>query len=125
MRSFSRKLASRPLALEQMLLGVDWVTDSVKEIAVILPEGKGALPSAARPLLDVLANHFVPNAVLVAATETEIEGTLGQIVPWTRDKKLRGRGKATAHVCERGACKLPTTSAEVFAKQLADVRPYP
>jgi uncharacterized protein YyaL (SSP411 family) len=42
------------------------------------------------------------------------------LVPLVAEKKARG-GAATAYVCERGVCALPTTDAEVFAKQIAAV----
>jgi len=36
--------------------------------------------------------------------------------------KTARRGQATAYVCERGACELPTTDPEVFAAQLQKKR---
>ncbi|MBM4374877.1 MAG: thioredoxin domain-containing protein [Deltaproteobacteria bacterium] len=121
MRAFARPLAQRPLALDHMLLALDWVTARPQEIVVVVPEGRGALSSAARPLLDVLQHTFVPNAVVVVATEAELSGALGQRVPWTQGKVMRD-GQATAYVCERGTCKLPTSEPESFARQLADAR---
>jgi uncharacterized protein YyaL (SSP411 family) len=124
LRAFARTLGTRPLALDHMLLAVDWATDSPREIVVVIPEGRGALTASARPLLDVLQRSFVPNAVVVVTTEADLSGAVGQQVPWARDKVLRA-GRATAYVCERGACKLPTSDPSVFAGQLAEARPYP
>jgi len=123
-RAFSRTLSSRPLALDQMLLALDWATDTAKEIVIVVPEGRGALATMARPLLDVLQRSFVPNAVIVVATEADLNGALGGRVPWARDKVLRA-GRATAYVCERGACKLPTSDPSALAAQLAEARSYP
>jgi uncharacterized protein len=117
LRAFSGALASRPLGLDQMLLALDWASDPAKEIVVMVPEGRGALTPAARPLLDVLGRRFVPNAVLVVATEADSAGPLGQRIPWLRERRLQ-RGRATAYVCEGGVCQLPTTEPGVLAAQL-------
>ena len=123
-RAFAGALQARPLALEHMLLALDWASDSVKEIVIVVPEGRGALAPAARPLLDVFRRTFIPNSVLVVTTQADLSGGLGTTVPWARDKALRG-GRATAYVCERGACKLPTSDPAVVAAQLSEARPYP
>lgn len=57
------------------------------------------------------------------ATEAEIEGPLGSALSWTKGKITRS-GRATAYVCERGACKLPVTGPAELAKWLAETRPY-
>ncbi|HMI82957.1 MAG TPA: hypothetical protein VK550_02630, partial [Polyangiaceae bacterium] len=124
LRALARTLADRPLALEHMLLALDWATDTVKEIVIVVPEGRGALAPSARPLLDTLQRTFIPNAVLVVATEADLAATVGRSVPWSRDKPLRA-GTATAYVCNHGACKLPTSDPQVFAAQLAETNAYP
>ncbi|MEO8180529.1 MAG: thioredoxin domain-containing protein [Deltaproteobacteria bacterium] len=124
LRAFSQPLENRPLSLDQLLLALDWASDSPKELVLVVPEGHGALTPAARPLLDVLARRFVPNSVLVVATEADLAGELGRRIPWLAERRLRA-GRATAYVCEGGACQLPTNDPKVFASQLADARPYP
>ena len=124
MRAFSQRLSAEPLALDQMLIALDWATDSAKEVVIVVPSGAGMLAPGAKELSTVMGRTFLPNAAVVVATEQMIEGDLGQQVPWARDKKLRD-GRATAYVCERGACKLPTTDPVVFAGQLAESSPYP
>jgi uncharacterized protein YyaL (SSP411 family) len=123
LRAFSRTLTSRPLALDQMLLALDFATDAVKEIVIVVPEGRGALVAAARPLLDVLSRRFVPNSALLVVGEQDVAGELGRKVPWLREKRLRS-GRATAYVCERGACQLPTNEPSIFAAQLVQATPY-
>ena len=124
LRAFSRALLGGPLALDHMLIGLDFATDSPREIVLVVPDGQGALVASARPLLAVLARTFVPNAALIVASEAHIDGELGRCVPWARGKRLRG-GQATAYVCERGACKSPTGDPLVLTAQLAEARPYP
>jgi uncharacterized protein len=123
LRALGSTIEQRPLGLSHALLAVDWATDRPKEIVIVVPAGRGALAAAARPFVKVLAEQWVPNAVLVVATEAELAGDLGRALPFVRDKGLRG-GKPTAYVCERGACQLPTTEPLVFAGQLGVVA-YP
>ncbi|MBP6830952.1 MAG: thioredoxin domain-containing protein [Deltaproteobacteria bacterium] len=122
LRAFSSTLAARPLALDQMLLALDWATDAAREIVVVVPEGSGALATGARPFLDLLRRSLQPNTVLVVATEADLSGDLGRLVPSARGKRLRA-GQATAYVCERGSCRLPTSDPRAFATLLAEVRP--
>jgi uncharacterized protein YyaL (SSP411 family) len=123
LRSASRSLAARPLALADMLLALDWATDAVKQIVIVVPEGRGAMTASARPLLDVLARRLTPNAVLIVASPDELNGELGKHLTWAQAKPLRS-GSPTAYVCERGTCKLPTTDPAVLAAQLAEAHPY-
>jgi len=124
LRAFSQTLTSHPLALDQMLLALDWATEPTKEIVVVVPDGGGALSPRARPLLDGLRRTFVPNGAFVIATPADLDGALSHSVPWAKDKAMKS-GAPTAFVCEGGTCKLPTTDPEVFAAQLSELRAYP
>ncbi len=78
--------------------------------------------SEAEPLLAGLRRAFVPNRVLVVATEGADLAAQSRLVPLLDGKLARG-GQATAYVCERRLCDLPTSDPEVFAKQLAKTEP--
>jgi hypothetical protein len=116
-RAFARDLTRQPLAHEHMLIALDWASQPVKEIAIVVPNGGGAMAPEARTFLDSLAHRFVPNAVIAVATEADIAGALGARLPWLQGKVLQS-GRATAYVCEHGSCQLPTTEPSVFAQQL-------
>jgi uncharacterized protein YyaL (SSP411 family) len=118
--AFAGALAARPLALAEMLLAVDFQTDEVVEIAVVLPES--AKRDEAEPLLSVLRRAFVPNRVLVIATQNDLAGDLGKLVPWAASKPVKN-GRPTAYVCRKGACDLPAVDPGVFARQLGRGRP--
>jgi hypothetical protein len=60
--------------------------------------------------------------VLAVAAEGEDLGAQSQLVPLLKSKVSR-KGQATAYVCERGVCRLPTTDPDVFAQQLRKVKP--
>jgi uncharacterized protein YyaL (SSP411 family) len=66
---------------------------------------------------------FVPNRVLAVVPEGEV-GAVGELVPVVAAKIARG-GAATAYVCERGVCALPTSDPRVFVQQAGKVQPLP
>jgi hypothetical protein len=117
LHAFEKTLTETPLALDVMLLALDYAHDPTREIVIVVPEGRGALAPTARPFLDVLSKRLAPNAVLVAATEQDLEGELGRAVPWIADKRAKG-GKATAYLCRGRTCQLPTTDPAVFSAQI-------
>ena len=109
-RFFSERLNSNPTALSEMLLAVDYLLDSPKEIILITPAGK---PEGANSLLEAFKNHFLPNRILVVADEKQVADH-AEIIPLVGGKKAIN-GIATAYVCESGTCKLPTSDPEVFS----------
>ncbi|MBI2841396.1 MAG: thioredoxin domain-containing protein [Acidobacteria bacterium] len=116
-KAFSPLLARAPQALSEMLLAVDFHLDTPKEIVIVVPEKR----SDAEPLLAQLRASFVPNRVLVVAVEGKELQRLSELVPLL-EAKVAQRGKATAYVCERRVCELPTSDPAVFAKQIRKVR---
>jgi hypothetical protein len=101
-----------------MLLAVDFHLDTPKEIVIVVPEKR----SEAEPLLAQLRASFVPNRILAVAAEGKDLARLAPLVPLVGGKAAQ-RGKATAYVCERRVCELPTSDAAVFARQVGKVRP--
>jgi uncharacterized protein YyaL (SSP411 family) len=118
--SVAAVLANRPMAMTEALLALDWATDRAREIAIVVPRGAG--PEAAAPLIETLRGRFVPNAVRAIVREDEV-GALAKLAPFVEGKAATA-GKATAYVCERGTCRVPTHDASAFAAELAAVRPY-
>jgi uncharacterized protein len=116
--SIAEILQSRPLAMTEALIAADFFLDVPLEVALVWPPTAGA--NAARPLFDVLRARFVPNKVVAAGPEG---AAIAARVPFLVGKVAQS-GKATAYVCERGRCDLPTTDAETFGKQLAKVNSY-
>jgi uncharacterized protein len=113
-------LASRPMAMTEALLALDWATDRPREIAIVLPRG-GDVASAA-PFLEALRARFSPNVVRAVVAEDDV-AALAKVAPFV-EGKVATDGKVTAYVCERGTCQLPTHAPSAFAAQLADVKPY-
>lgn len=117
--SFAFQVARAPTAFPRLLVALDHYYDTPLEIAIIAPNRvEEGLPLAKR-----LRESFVPNKAFLLVSETNAEDLQGN-VPWLEGKRALG-GKATAYVCERGRCELPTSSPAVFAKQIQRRVPYP
>ena len=74
-------------------------------------------PAASRPMVQELDSHFIPDAVLVVATQENYE-EIRELSPL-----LEGRTpeeKATTYICEKSVCKRPITAVEDLAKALQD-----
>jgi len=115
---FGDTLARNPTGVPAMLAALDFDRGPAREIILIVPTG----PADAEPFLAELRARFVPSKVVIVATEADAAGPLGELVPMVRDRPLRG-GLATAYVCEKSVCLLPTTDPATFAEQLATPAP--
>ncbi|HEU5060851.1 MAG TPA: hypothetical protein VFU21_30180, partial [Kofleriaceae bacterium] len=115
----SGAVAAEPAASPDLLLALDWRTDTPLEIALVAAKSREEL----RPFVDVLGRTFAPNKVVLAGTEEELARLAGT-VPWLAEKKALG-GRPTAYVCLKGVCKLPARDPDTFAKQIAAARPLP
>jgi uncharacterized protein YyaL (SSP411 family) len=115
----SSLLADRAVAMTEALLAVDFRSDVAREVALVWPGAR----EGAKELEAILRTTFVPNKV-VAGCASGDAGALGKTIPFIQEKTVLG-GKATAYVCERGRCELPTSDPQVFRGQLDKVRGYP
>ncbi|HVZ73638.1 MAG TPA: thioredoxin domain-containing protein [Polyangia bacterium] len=111
--------ANRPMVMTEALLALDWATDRAREVAIVWPRGAGA--HSAAPLVEKLRRTFAPNVVRVVVGEDDV-AALAKAAPFIEGKVALG-GKATAYVCERGACQLPTSDPAAFAAELAPAKP--
>jgi uncharacterized protein len=112
-KSFGSTLATTPTSMSEALLALDFIADVPKEIVIVTPSAR----TEAEPFLAKLREVFLPNAVLVVVPEGEPLRTLEKVIPLVSSKIAKG-GKATAYVCEKRTCALPTADPEVFARLL-------
>jgi len=112
--AFARPLTENPTGLPQLLVALDWAEGPVKEIVLVAPTDV----AEAAPMLEALRTEWLPNRVVVLTTEAA-RPDLVERVPLLEDRPPRD-GKATAYVCERRVCLLPTTDPAVFARQLRE-----
>jgi hypothetical protein len=118
LEAFGDRMTQAPAALSEMLLASDFRLDTPMEVVIVAHVSR----KEAEPLLAKLRSTFLPNRVLAVAAEGEDLGAQSQLVPLLKGKMSR-KGQATAYVCERGVCRLPTTDPDVFAQQLRKVKP--
>jgi uncharacterized protein YyaL (SSP411 family) len=117
LKSFSGILTTNPVALSEMLLAVDFYLDNPKEIIIVAPKGK---TSETGSFLSEFRKQFLPNRILTVVTEGKELESHAKIIPLVQGK-LALNGKATAYVCEKRICKLPTNDPKVFAQQIREV----
>jgi len=96
-----------PLAFSYMLSALDFLLAVPKQIAIVGPDS-----GERRELVTEVFTRYLPNAVTALG-----EAASGEIPLLTGREALDGR--PTAYVCERFACRLPVTTREALAEQLA------
>jgi hypothetical protein len=96
-----------------MLAAVDFASDEPLELVLVAPRGGDA-----RALLAVVRRAYLPNSVLVMATEGEDLTEKARLVPLL-ERRGAARGRATAYVCRGTVCDLPTGDPAALAAQLA------
>ena len=116
LQAFQPVLERSPAALSEMLLALDFHSDTPKEILIVTPLSR----DEAQPFLAKLAATLAPNRVLVVSSAKDLPAQ-SKLIPLLEQKRPLG-GKATAYVCEQRVCELPTSDPEVFAKQIAKVK---
>jgi uncharacterized protein YyaL (SSP411 family) len=118
LRAFGTLVSAAPDAMSEMLLAVDFNLDVTKEIVIVTPNSR----SDAETLLAPLRTAFVPNRVITVASEGGNLKQQARFVPLLEGKEARG-GKATAYVCKKRVCDLPTSDPDQFARLLREVQP--
>src|SRR5262249_29134679 len=92
-----------------------------KEIVVV---GRAGDEQGIARLLATVHAAYLPNHVLVAATEGPALAAQAELVPLAADKRALD-GRPTAYVCQARACDLPTSDPDVLRTQLAKTAPLP
>jgi len=96
---------------------LDRALDTALEIVIVAPTDL----AAAEPLLAEVRKRYLPNATVIAVTAAQLPALVA-IVPMLEGKKPLG-GAATAFVCERSACKQPTSRPTELGAQLDVTKP--
>ena len=109
--------ASRLPAMPAMLAALDWWLEQPLEVVLVLPQKRPCTE-----LLDLLRRAYLPNAVRAVASEGPDLEKQARIVPLLEGRRAE-RAKATAYVCRRNVCDLPTSDPSTFASQLAKTEP--
>ncbi|MCP3979835.1 MAG: thioredoxin domain-containing protein [bacterium] len=113
LRSLAPTIARSARSVSEALLALDFRSGAPKEVVIVTKGDK----RNAEPFLRVLRENFVPGKVVIVARQGKDLNEQLSLVPLLQGKIPR-KAKATAYVCERGVCKLPTSDAAVFRTQL-------
>src|SRR5438045_1505520 len=112
-RAFARQLAHFPSALPQMLVALDFLERSPRQIVI----AGTARHRGTRELLHEIRKHFLPRSVLLLA-----DGSNGQSFLAEKNDAIHAMtpidGKPAAYICENFTCKAPVTNAKDLRNQL-------
>jgi len=101
-----------PQGFGRALCALDFYFSSPKEIVVIGEPGS----EDKQQLADVIWQNYLPNKVVLQASEADARERQ-QSIPLLEGRKMLN-GRATAFVCEQYSCKQPVTEASDLLKQL-------
>jgi uncharacterized protein YyaL (SSP411 family) len=115
--AFGTTLTQNGSSAPLMLAALDRYLDQALEVVIVDPAGgrRGALA-------DVLRRTYLPQAVLTIGTPDAL-AQLVALTPYVEGKVARD-DRATAYVCRRSACELPTSDPAELSRQLARAEPY-
>ena len=111
LRAVRQLMMTFPTAAGTWLGALDFYLSRPKEVAIIGDRDDAATGS----LLAEVYRHYVPNRVLLGASE----GDDGTGLPLLAERR-KIDGKATAYLCENYVCQLPVTDAQALARLLAE-----
>jgi hypothetical protein len=104
-------MTRHPVAFPRMLLALGAYHARFLEVVVVGP------PGAERDALAAVLRRTPARARVALVGDDAQVSALAARMPWLSEKRAQG-GHATAYVCERGRCELPTQEPRVFATQL-------
>ncbi len=114
--TFATPLRRRGLGMTRMLAGLQAFHGPTHEIVIV-----EAQAGSGEGLLQELRRRFLPNTVLLRRTQEQAEASDLAVL---RAKTVL-QGQATAFVCERGRCQVPTSEPAIFAAQLESIARIP
>jgi len=112
-RAFSGNVSRAPSAHTALLSGLDFALGPSFEIVLAGTRGAADLNA----LRVALADHFVPNKVVLFRPAADASPPVTKIAAFTKPQVAIGN-KATAYVCTNYRCKLPTTDPAAMVKLL-------
>lgn len=112
LKLLGQALGEQPQAFGHWLVGLDWLLTPTAELALV---GEAA---AVAPFLHPIYRRFLPNKIVIHATDDAEAAEQSDFLPLLRDRTLRD-GLPTAYLCENFVCQQPVTTADALEKQLA------
>jgi len=113
-RAFAGDVARMPSAFTQFLCGVDFAVGPSREVVIAGRPGA----DDTRAMLKAVRETFSPSKVVLFRPAGEDSPPITRLAPSTAGQQALG-GKATAYVCQGGACQRPTTDPAAVVSALA------
>ena len=96
-----------------MVAALDFLAQPPRQIVIVGPQERED-PQA---MLATVHRRFVPNKVVLLADGDAGLRALAKHHPYLENATMQD-GKATAYLCENGACQLPTTDPDELLRRL-------
>ena len=114
LKPMAEAMRKHPSGFGTMLYVLEGLLTPPREIALF---GRLEEPET-QALVDEVQRHFLPHTVVALAADKN--DPLVALVPFLQNRG-RVNARATAYVCEGGACKLPVTEVGALRKQLGSL----
>jgi hypothetical protein len=117
MRPMAEALGKHPNGFGTLLFVLELLLSAEQEIALL---GEPDEPDL-KALLAEVNKLYLPRVLVALARDPN--DPIVQTIAFLQNRE-RVKGKASAYVCEAGACKLPVNQPEALAEQLKAIKPY-
>ncbi len=119
LQAFAPLLQAQPAMLTQMLLAVS-AADSGAPTLLLALAGSQRQSAENQLMLQVIRRTYAPELTVLTVTAAQ-QAELGELVPWANQGGALD-GKATAYLCQHGACQLPLTDPDLLEEALKQAR---
>lgn len=116
LRAFSSQLNHRPFAMPLMLVALDWLRATPKQIVIA---GRRDAPDT-RAMLREIRSGFMPNTTVILADGGAGQALFAAHVGFIKDV-VPLNDRATAYVCKNFVCQLPASDVKALRKILTHV----
>ncbi len=106
-RAFSSSVAPAPSGHTQLLIALDFAIGPSYEVVI----AGNAQSADTKAMLRAVTTRFLPNKVLILRPTGQAAPLIAQLAPYTKTQNALNN-KATAYVCLKQNCKLPTTDIQ-------------
>jgi uncharacterized protein YyaL (SSP411 family) len=113
LRALGAKIASQPVAMPQMLVGLDYSLAARREV-VIVGDPQADLT---RAFLRHVRERFLPHTITLLAGSEDMRAKLARFFPAAESMRKIG-GQPAAYVCQNYACHLPMIEISKFDELL-------
>ena len=113
------KVVGTPEVYVQILIALEYLLDSSKEVAVIGPLEH----PASKQIRSYLHRTFLPNQVISVGLPVEDDDLANTTIPLIFNKPML-KGQPTTYVCENNICQLPTSDFEKIKTFTATAKTY-